>query len=467
MGTILIKNGLLVDTEWIRREDILIVDEKISRIAKKINPNTLDPETEIIDAEGMCVMPGFIDAHTHYGLVSRGTVTADKFEEGSKCAAYGGCTTVIDFADQIKGKTLFESAEARINEMKDRMAVDYALHQGVYGSIPDNIETQLDELSTEGINIIKIFTTYKNVGYLIEKKKDLERLFKAATERKMLITAHCEDNDIIEKTEKNWKGDFSAKSHADLRSDDAEAKAITFLGEIALKCSAPLYIVHLSSAEGLEAVRDLREKGAQIFVETTPTYLYKNKSLLERKDAALFVMTPPLRTADDNETLQTALEDGEIQVIATDHCAFTIKQKLDTAADCRKTYPGVPGTSEMFSAVHTFGLAHGGWLKIQQMVNLMSTSPAKLFGLYPRKGCLHIGSDADIVIFNPEEEWKPADSIVSASGYTMFFDDVFVGKVKKTYLRGTLIMGDGFYLGIPGDGKLITEGESVAFKYPS
>ena len=190
MGTILIKNGLLVDTEWIRREDILIVDEKISRIAKNINPNTLDPETEIIDAEGMCVMPGFIDAHTHFGLVSRGTVTADSFEEGSKCAAYGGCTTVVDFADHNKSKTLFESAQDRINEMKGRMAVDYALHQGVYGAIPDDIETQLDELSTEGINVIKIFTTYRNTGYLIEKKKDLERLFKAATERKMLITAH-------------------------------------------------------------------------------------------------------------------------------------------------------------------------------------------------------------------------------------------------------------------------------------
>ena len=215
-----------------------------------------------------------------------------------------------------------------------------------------------------------------------------------------------------------------------------------------------IYVVHLSSKAGLEAVRELRARGVTVNVETTPHYLFLDKSRLEGPDGPLYVMTPPLRTKEDNEALQEALLEGEIQVVATDHCSFTREQKL-SSDDCRTIYPGIPGTEELLPLINTF--AHtSGKLSLSQVVNLLSTSPAKLFGLYPEKGVLWEGSDADIVLFHPEWSWTlSADTLHSAAGYTAYEGFPVTGKVVMTYLRGRLIMGDGIYLGIKGDGKFI------------
>lgn len=461
---LLIRNGLIVDTEWQRREDILVKDGKIIRTAKSIPPEMLPADTEIVNADGLLVMPGFIDAHTHFGLVSRGTVTADKFREGSRCALAGGVTTVVDFADDDKKHSLKECAIARINEMKGTMAVDFALHQGVY-HVGETTEKELKELVDFGVTVIKIFTTYRNVGYLIEKKEDLRKLFRFAKENKILITAHCEDNDTIESIEKNWKGSYKPINHPDLRPAKAEALAIRALGKLALEEKMPLYIVHVSSEEGLQEVYDLREEGARIFIETTPHYLFADKSLLQGKNGALALMTPPLRSKKDNAALTEALEDGDINVVATDHCAFTADQKLSTGDDCRHTLPGIPGTQEMSSLLSTYA-STGGLINVQQFVNLISTGPAKLFGLYPRKGALHIGSDADIVLFDPEESWKVTkNTIQSASGYSIYEGRTLIGRVKMVYLRGHLAYGDGMFLSQDGDGEFIRENTSVAYKY--
>lgn len=462
---LLIRNGLIVDTEWSRREDILVKDGKILRTAKNIPLSLLPPDTEIVNADGLLVLPGFIDAHTHYGLVSRGTVTADSFKEGSRCAITGGITTVIDFADDDKVHSLKECAENRIKEMKDGgMAVDFSLHQGVY-HVGKTTEKELKELASFGIRTIKIFTTYRNVGYLVENKEELVKLFKFAKKNKILITAHCEDNEIIEETERSWQGSFKPTSHPLLRSSKAEALAIRALGEIALQEKMPLYIVHVSSEAGLEEVYDLREEGAKIFIETTPTYLFADKSLLVGKSGALAIMTPPLRSKKDNAALSEALEDGDINVVATDHCAFTAEQKLKTGDDCRHTYPGVPGSQEMSSLLSTYA-ATGGLLNMQQIVNLISTSPAKLFGLYPKKGALHIGSDADIVLFDPEASWKVTkNTIQSASGYSIYEGRTLIGKVKMTYLRGRLVYGEDVYLGRNGSGEFVKQNVSAAYKY--
>lgn len=462
---LLIRNGLIVDTEWSRREDILVKDGKILRTAKNIPLSLLPPDTEIVNADGLLVMPGFIDAHTHYGLVSRGTVTADSFKEGSRCAISGGVTTVVDFADDDKKHSLKECAEARIKEMHDGgMAVDYSLHQGVY-HVGKTTEKDLKELASFGVRTIKIFTTYRNVGYLIENKDELVKLFKFAKKNKILITAHCEDNDTIENIEKTWEGSYKPTSHPLLRPSKAEAIAIRTLGEIALSEKMPLYIVHVSSEAGLEEVYDLREEGAKIFMETTPTYLFADKSLLVGKLGPLAIMTPPLRSKKDNAALCEALEDGDINVVATDHCAFTAEQKLATGDDCRHTYPGVPGSQEMSSLLSTYA-ATGGLISMQQLVNLISTSPAKLFGLYPKKGALHIGSDADIVLFDPESSWKVTkNTIQSASGYSIYEGRTLIGKVKMTYLRGRLVYGEDVYLGRPGSGEFVKQNVSAAYKY--
>ena len=451
MASLLIKNGLVVDTEWTRHSDILVEGSRIRRIARNINVEDCPEDVHVVDATGLCVLPGIIDAHTHYHLVSRGTVTADSFLEGSKLASYGGVTTVVDFADDNK-VSLLSSTKERLKEMRE-MSIDYALHQGVY-AYRDSIRAELNQMKNAGVGAIKIFTTYKNVGYLVEKREELKEIFSAAKELGILVCVHAEDDSIVTEISENWKGQFRPEDHPDLRPSEAEAKAIRYVGEIAGELDMPIYIVHVSSKAGIETIRDLREKGVKVIAETTPHYLFLDRSKLSGPEGPLYVMTPPLRTKEDNEALQEALVDGEIQVVATDHCSFTREQKLESS-DVRTIYPGIPGTEELLPLIYNFGHV-SGQLSIGQIVNLLSTGPAKAFGLYPKKGVLQEGSDADIVLFDPSEIWTISSATThSASHYTPYEGMTVMGRVKMTYLRGRLIMGHDIYLGLEGDGQFV------------
>ena len=451
MASLLIKNGLVVDTEWTRHSDILVEGSRIRRIARNISVEDCPEDVHVVDATGLCVLPGIIDAHTHYHLVSRGTVTADSFLEGSKLASYGGVTTVVDFADDNK-VSLLSSTKERLKEMRE-MSIDYALHQGVY-AYRDSIRAELNQMKNAGVGAIKIFTTYKNVGYLVEKREELKEIFSAAKELGILVCVHAEDDSIVTEISENWKGQFRPEDHPDLRPSEAEAKAIRYVGEIAGELDMPIYIVHVSSKAGIETIRDLREKGVKVIAETTPHYLFLDRSKLSGPEGPLYVMTPPLRTKEDNEALQEALVDGEIQVVATDHCSFTREQKLESS-DVRTIYPGIPGTEELLPLIYNFGHV-SGQLSIGQIVNLLSTGPAKAFGLYPKKGVLQEGSDADIVLFDPSEIWTISSATThSASHYTPYEGMTVMGRVKMTYLRGRLIMGHDIYLGLEGDGQFV------------
>ena len=451
MASLLIKNGLVVDTEWTRHSDILVEGSRIRRIARNISVEDCPEDVHVVDATGLCVLPGIIDAHTHYHLVSRGTVTADSLLEGSKLASYGGVTTVVDFADDNK-VSLLSSTKDRLKEMRE-MSIDYALHQGVY-AYRDSIRAELNQMKNAGVGAIKIFTTYKNVGYLVEKREELKEIFSAAKELGILVCVHAEDDSIVTEISENWKGQFRPEDHPDLRPSEAEAKAIRYVGEIAGELDMPIYIVHVSSKAGIETIRDLREKGVKVIAETTPHYLFLDRSKLSGPEGPLYVMTPPLRTKEDNEALQEALVDGEIQVVATDHCSFTREQKLESS-DVRTIYPGIPGTEELLPLIYNFGHV-SGQLSIGQIVNLLSTGPAKAFGLYPKKGVLQEGSDADIVLFDPSEIWTISSATThSASHYTPYEGMTVMGRVKMTYLRGRLIMGHDIYLGLEGDGQFV------------
>ena len=451
MSDILIKNGLVVDTEWMRHYDILISGSKIRRVAPSIDAATLPNDTSVVHAYGLCVLPGINDAHTHYHLVTRGTVTADSFEYGSRLAAFGGVTTVVDFADDNK-VSLLDSLHSRRREMVP-MAIDYALHQGVYKYRSD-IRKELESIRRAGIGTLKMFTTYKDVGYLVDDRNELKEIFRAARDLGLMVSVHSEDDWIITQISSSWKGTYTPSDHADMRPPEAEAAAIEYVGGIAGELDMPIYIVHLSSKKGLESVRKLRMEGVKVIVETTPHYLFLTRDKLIGPDGPLYVMTPPLRTEEDNEALQEALLNGEIQVVATDHCSFTREQKLESN-DCRTIYPGIPGTEELLPLLHTFGVTSGR-LSLSQIVNLLSTGPAKIFGLYPEKGSLEVGTDADITLFNPEMSWTLSkDTLHSASGYTAYEGFSVTGKVVMTYLRGRLVMGDGIYLGLRGDGKFL------------
>ena len=305
-----------------------------------------------------------------------------------------------------------------------------------------------------GCRAIKLFTTYKDVGYLIENREELRRIFHMCRDLGLMVCVHCEDDEYLQQVASAYHGDYRPKDHPVLRPARAEALAIEHMGTLALEVGIPLYVVHLSSAEGLETVRSLRDRGLEVIVETTPHYLFLDRSKLEGPDGPLYVMTPPLREEKDNLALQEALCNGEIQVVATDHCSFTRAQKLESH-DTRTIYPGIPGSEEMLPLIHNL-VANGALLTLNEMVNVLSTGPAKYFGLYPHKGVLREGSDADIVIFNPDISWTlSSENTHSECGYTPYEGTNVIGKAVMTYLRGRLIMGSGMYLGIPGDGRFI------------
>lgn len=455
MERILISGGTVVSPEGAKPLDILVEGEKIIALGKDLSAQ-VDGKTERIDAAGKVILPGIIDAHTHYHLISRGTVTADRFPEGSRAAAFGGVTTIIDFADDDGDMTLMEAAKVRLNLMAPGMACDYALHQEVY-TVHDGLEEELKKLKSMGVTTLKIFTTYRREGYLIASE-GLKRLFELCRDQQMMVCVHAEDNDLIEELEAQYEGQpLPPVMHPVLRPAESEYRAVRYIGELAHSVGMPIYIVHLSSGRGYDAVKELKAKGAKIMVETTPHYLLLTNELLQGEGAQKYIMTPPLRTGDDNDALWSAVEAGDAEVIATDHCSFTEEQKLSSDS-VLTIYPGIPGSEELLPLVHTEGVKKGR-ISLERMVSLLSTGPAKAFGLYPRKGVIAQGSDADLVIFDPDVQWELTDQGQhTAAGYTPYHGWKVTGKAELTMLRGDVIMKDGTYYGKPGSGRFLPAG---------
>ncbi len=459
---ILIKNGRLVSAEKMDNKEILITGDKIKSVKDSFSETELPSNLEIIDARGKYVMPGIIDAHTHYNLVSRGTVTADKFYEGSVLAAFGGVTTVIDFSDHLPGKKIAEGAIYRNSEASGEMAIDWAQHQ-VITRVDGDVHKELEELKDLGVTAVKIFTTYKSAGYYIEKEP-VKKIFKACKDLGLMVTIHAEDDGIIEENSKQVENKpYPPELLPVIRSSEAEYKAIMEYGELAGSLDMPIYIVHLSSSRGLDAVRELKAAGVNVVVETTPHYLTITNDLLKKEGAQKFLMTPPLRESADNDALWGGVVSGDISIIATDHCTFTEEQKL-LSDDCRTIFPGIPGTEEMLQVINTSGVEKG-LFDIRRLVSLLSTAPAKAFGLYPEKGSFEPGTDADIVIFDPD-----TDSVIrndnrhTAAGYTPYDGMKVKGRAETVILRGEIILKDGEFTGQKGAGKFLSAGLPGAYR---
>lgn len=437
---IVIKNGVLVYSDKTEKGDIAVEDGKIVNINTNIQPSDNDT---VIDAKGCYVMPGMIDGHTHFDMDAGLAYTADTFKTGTKAAVVGGTTTVVDFATQDKGKTLREAYNNWMSKAKGKSSCNYRFHMAIT-DWNENTKKEMDEMKDLGVTSYKMYMAYDN---LLAHDDEILSCLEKVKEVGGVLGVHCENGALINKRIKDLvsQGLMSPASHPISRPDLIEAEAISRLCYIAKLADYPVNIVHLSSLAGLKEVRKARENGQNITVETCPQYLLLQDDLyLNGFESAKYVMSPPLRKKQDNEALIKAIADGEVDTIATDHCSFNFKNDKEKGKDdFRKIPNGAPGVEHRLLLIYTH-LVENGIISISKMTKLMSENPAKLYGMYPQKGVLSVGSDADIVIFDPNtEDIITAEKQMQNVDYTPYEGFKVKGSVRDVLVNGIIAVQNG------------------------
>lgn len=432
MKRILIKNGRLVSPSEISKADILITGETIEKIDKEIT----EADAHIINVDGKYVFPGFIDAHTHMGIPIRGTGSADDFESGTLAALYGGVTTVMDFTVQEKGESLSRSLQRRMDWAKGKAHVDYAFHCNV----TDLDEARLKEIPQiveKGVMSFKAFTAYKEAGMQLDDRQILDLLW-AVKLAGGTVMFHAENGDLIDfLTQKFVKYKKTTPVyHAMSRPAEAEIEAVWRITALNQFIQCPIYFVHLTTAEAVQIAAAAKEKGQPVYLETCPQYLIFNKSVYDRDDGHRFIAAPPFRRKTDSEFLWQALEQSMIDVVGTDHCPFTKEQKERGQRQFHLTPNGLAGVETLFALLYSEGVLKNK-LSLHRLVSLISEEPARLFGLFPHKGALLKGSDADLVIFNPEGKRQiKAENLHSSTDWSPYEGMEVGGRIERVMLRG-------------------------------
>lgn len=438
---IVITNGKIVSSENIIEKDIRIVGELIDEIGVGL----AGKGDQIIDAKGMYIMPGGIDVHTHFDSEAGGMV-ADDFYTGTKAAIAGGTTTIIDFAEQVNGGTLGEALEEWMIKTKDKTYTDFGLHMTIT-DWNDNTSKEIEDMFKEGIPSFKMFFAYDD---LMVDDSTIYTALKRVKELGGIIGFHCENGDLVEQLRKEAinKGNTQPKYHEMTRPASLEREAISRLATIAEIADAPVYIVHLSSREGYEEIQRAKERGVKVLVETCPQYLLLNKDYYIPKgedpfEGAKYVISPPLRDKESNEILWRGIIDEQIDVVATDHCDFNYKGQKDLGKDNFTKIPnGAPGVENRFKLMYTYGVRENK-IDMERLVEILSENPAKIFGLYPKKGVIKKGGDADIIIFNPEpRSIIKAEEQIQNVDYNPYEGFTQYGRFEYIFLRGALIVKD-------------------------
>lgn len=399
--SVLIKNGRIITATDDYFADIYIESDTVTEIGKCIDR----PADKVIDATGRLVVPGGIDAHTHFDMPFGGTVSADDFESGTIAAAHGGTTTVVDFAIQTKGKSTLEGLETWHKKADGKATIDYAFHM-IVTDMPEERLPEMARLADEGVTSYKLFMAYPGVLYVDDGT--LYRAFRQAGENGTRICMHAENGIVIDEIIKAAvkDGKLEPKYHALTRPTRMEAEGVHRAISIAEVAGVPLYIVHLSSADALEEVKRGRARGVDVVAETCPQYLFLDQSYYERPnfDGAKYVMTPALREKWNQDVLWQGLKFNHLANVATDHCPFCFKDQKELGKeDFRKIPNGAPGVENRMSLMF-HGAVVQNRLSLNRWVEITSTAAAKTFGLFPKKGTIAVGSDADIVVFNPDRK---------------------------------------------------------------
>jgi len=437
---ILLKGGCLIYSNKREDKDILIEGEKIIKIEADINPSAAD---EVVDVTGKLLFPGFIDPHTHFDLEVAGTVTADDYYSGTKAAIAEGTTMIIDFATQNHGETLAEAIMNWDKKSVGKSNCDYGYHMAI-SEWNDAICEEVGEMLEKGITSFKLYMTY-DAMYLNDGA--IYKALKRMKEIGGLAGVHCENREVIEVLirENKEQGNLSPEYHAKSRPWQTEAEAIDRLLNIASIVEVPVMVVHLSTAAGYAVIKHAKERNQKVYVETCPQYLMMtdDKYKLPDFEGGKYIIAPPLRSTVDKEVLWKALKENQINTIGTDHCSFTLEQKQAGSEDFSKTPGGMPGVENRPALLYTYGVREGK-LTLEQMCGYLSENVAKLYGMYPTKGTLLVGSDADIVVWDPDRERTlNKETQHAAVDYHPYEGTKVWGIAKQVYLRGQLVAEEG------------------------
>jgi len=450
----IIQNGTIVTATDTYKADVLIQNGKIAAIGKGFDTSN----AEIIDAKGKYIFPGGIDPHTHLEMPFGGTVSKDDFESGTIAAAFGGTTTLIDFCLTNKGEPLQNSIDIWHAKSKDKAVIDYSFHLMI-GEINQEVLSQLPEvMDKEGITSFKVFMAYKNVF-----QADDETLFRtliAAKELGALVMVHAENGDVIEYLTENAlkEGKTEPIYHALTRPPELEGEATGRAAKLTGLADSQLYVVHVSCSDAVEQISAARSKGLNVWGETCPQYLVLDQTYLERPnfEGAKYVWSPPLREKWHQDVLWNALKSGQLQTLGSDQCSFDFQGQKDLGKDDFTKIPnGGPIVEDRVSILFSEGVEKGR-ISLNQFVDIMSTRSAKLFGLYPQKGTIAVGSDADVVIFDPSAERViSAETHHMAADYNPFEGMKIKGEPVSVLSRGEYVIKDKQFVGKLGTGKYI------------
>jgi dihydropyrimidinase len=451
----LITNGTIVTADGSTAADVLIDGERVARIGSDLGSDGISAD-ETIDAAGRWLIPGAIDVHTHMELPFGGTFAKDTFETGTRAAAFGGTTTIVDFAVQSRGKSLRDGLDTWHAKAEGNAVADYGFHM-IMSDVNDETLAEMDALVDEGIPDFKLFTAYPGVFYSDDGA--IFRAMQRTAKNGGLIMMHAENGMAIDvvAADEVAAGHTDPYYHGVARYPIFEGEATNRVIRLAEAAGVPIYIVHLSAREALEAVRGARDRGTKAFAETCPQYLFL--SLDDMKDGfngAKFVCSPPLRPADHQAELWTGLVKDDLQLVSTDHCPFDFEGQKDLGKDdFRKVPNGLPGVEDRVDLLHDGGVV-AGRITPERWVEIIATAPAKLFGMFPQKGTIAVGSDADIVVYDPA-----ATRTISATTHHMDVDYSCYegrrvqGRSDIVLSRGSVIVRDGTFTGRKGHGRFI------------
>lgn len=447
----LIKNGNIVLSDRIIKGDLLIRNDKISEISSHIKPHD---DVVNVDAEDRYVIPAGIDAHVHMKLYTPADFSSDDFYSGSIAAYLGGTTSFIDFVTPDKNESLIKAIEKRFIDSQISLC-DYALHMSITAwndSVSDEMELCVKQY---GIQSFKTYLAYK--GIIGIDYNELEKVMFKAKSLNTMVTVHCEDGDEIIKRQKEFlqNGKTTPQFHALSRTSEVESDAVKRVIELAEKTGCTTYIVHTSSAESIKYITNAQNKGLKVIAETCPQYLILDDSVYEKsiEESLKYIISPPIRKKQDNEALWTALKNKNVSVVATDHCPFNTKGQKDIGiSDFTKIPNGAGGIEHRLALLFTYGVLKNK-ISLFDWVELCSTNPAKLFGLYPRKGNLNPGSDADIVIWNPHIETIISKNTHHQNCDSNIYEGIKIkGQAETVFHKGEMVVNKGELYQIPKKG---------------